>query len=356
MEIDALIVGQGLAGSLLAWEWQELGGSVVVVDDGHRSAASTVAVGTVNPITGQRLTLDAQFELYLRAMRRCFASIERWAGRQLYFDGTVVRYFQNDAERRRWQQRREQGSYRRYLPAVEAGGTGYFLIQGGGYCDCLALMSCVAQRLRSRARLLCEPFRHDELRLGSGNHPVRWQGYRARWVVFCEGYRWAENPWFHWLPGQPAKGEVLTVQSAEPEQGSIYQMQGKYLLPLADGSWRAGSTYTWDFADTSPTAAGRMEIVEALGPLLERMALKVTGAVAGVRPVSRDRQPLVGLHPQQPSVGIFNGFGAKGVLRIPYYAQLLLKLLQSRSVQSASLKSDATDTVIDRRLDSEFEA
>ena len=36
MEIDALIVGQGLAGSLLAWEWQELGGSVVVVDDGHR--------------------------------------------------------------------------------------------------------------------------------------------------------------------------------------------------------------------------------------------------------------------------------------------------------------------------------
>ena len=346
MEIDALIVGQGLAGSLLAWELQERGGSVLVVDDGHRSAASTVAVGTVNPITGQRLTLDTQFEVYLRAMRRCFASIERWAGRQLYFDRTVVRYFQNDAERRRWQQRREQGSYRRYLPAIEAGGTGsgageYFLIQGGGYCDCLGLMSCVAQRLRGEKRLLCEPFPYDELRLVSGSHPVRWREYRARWVIFCEGYRWTENPWFHWLPGQPAKGEVLTVQCAGLEKEKIYQMRGKYLLPLAEGSWRAGSTYTWDFADASPTAAGRQEIVEALAPLLERYAPKVVGAVAGVRPVSRNRHPLVGLHPQQPSIGIFNGFGAKGVLRIPYYAQLFLQLLQSGRVHSAILNSEA---------------
>ncbi|HBA65740.1 MAG TPA: FAD-dependent oxidoreductase, partial [Methylococcaceae bacterium] len=54
MDIDFLIVGQGLAGSLLAFELIQRNAQVMVVDDG-RENASEVAAGLINPVTGIRL-------------------------------------------------------------------------------------------------------------------------------------------------------------------------------------------------------------------------------------------------------------------------------------------------------------
>ena len=44
---------------------------------------------------------------------------------------------------------------------------------------------------------------------------------------------------------------------------------------------------------------------------------------AGVRPSSNDRRPILGAHPQQKNIYIFNGLGAKGVMLAPYFAQQL---------------------------------
>ena len=45
MQVDFLIVGQGLAGSLLARELRRRGRTVHAVDDGWKSASSQVAAG-----------------------------------------------------------------------------------------------------------------------------------------------------------------------------------------------------------------------------------------------------------------------------------------------------------------------
>ena len=49
-QIDTLILGQGLAGSLLAWHLIGGGQKVRVIDDAHRSSASKVAAGLINPL------------------------------------------------------------------------------------------------------------------------------------------------------------------------------------------------------------------------------------------------------------------------------------------------------------------
>ena len=49
--------------------------------------------------------------------------------------------------------------------------------------------------------------------------------------------------------------------------------------------------------------------------------LTITGHSAGVRPATTDRHPFIGSDSKHPAVMIFNGFGAKGALLIPWYAK-----------------------------------
>jgi glycine/D-amino acid oxidase-like deaminating enzyme len=53
-EVDYLIVGQGLAGSVVACLLQMAGRRVLVIDNALRTAASLSAAGIVSPITGKR--------------------------------------------------------------------------------------------------------------------------------------------------------------------------------------------------------------------------------------------------------------------------------------------------------------
>jgi len=55
--INTIIVGQGLAGSLLAWSLIQRGQSILIVDNDHHHAASIAAAGIINPVTGQLFVL-----------------------------------------------------------------------------------------------------------------------------------------------------------------------------------------------------------------------------------------------------------------------------------------------------------
>ena len=54
MKVDYLIIGQGIAGTLLAYFLQKKGASILVIDDAYERAATQVAAGIINPITGRR--------------------------------------------------------------------------------------------------------------------------------------------------------------------------------------------------------------------------------------------------------------------------------------------------------------
>jgi len=71
MQVDFLIVGQGLAGSLLAKELLRRGRTVHVVDDRWKSSSSQVAAGLMTPLTGRRFTLTKDYpELFASAKAR----------------------------------------------------------------------------------------------------------------------------------------------------------------------------------------------------------------------------------------------------------------------------------------------
>ena len=74
---DYIIVGQGIAGSVLAATLMMEGKSVIVIDNRHSEASSCVAGGGVNPITGQRFVKSWKSEELQAEMRKTYAAI--WA-------------------------------------------------------------------------------------------------------------------------------------------------------------------------------------------------------------------------------------------------------------------------------------
>src|ERR1700761_6929324 len=55
MQVDVLIIGQGICGTFLSRELEKAGKSFIVIDELDPAAASRVASGVINPVTGRRI-------------------------------------------------------------------------------------------------------------------------------------------------------------------------------------------------------------------------------------------------------------------------------------------------------------
>ena len=330
--VDYLIVGQGLAGSVFAALLLERGRSFVVVDDDHRTAASKAAGGIINPITGQRLNRPGLIAELLQDVFSTYPLIERLLGAPLFSKRNVLRLFTDGAEYRRWEVKRQLPEYQRYLspehpeiPANLASTHGGFEITVAGQLDIRQLITRFRSRLKAEGRLLEAPFRYDLLRISSA--AVDWCDIRAQHVIFCEGYRMGENPYFNAIRLNPAKGEVLTLEAPGFCDSRIIQC-GKWIFRSLSGQILAGTTYSWDRLDETPTSEAKNQIRKGILSFCS-FDFEVKDHRAGVRAVTKaDNRPIVGVHPKWPRLAILNGFGSKGALQVPFSARQLLENLE----------------------------
>jgi glycine/D-amino acid oxidase-like deaminating enzyme len=128
------------------------------------------------------------------------------------------------------------------------------------------------------------------------------------------------NPYFAWLPFQPVKGEILTLSHQHALPDSILNY-GHWLIPLDATKVRIGATFDWKNLNNQPTEQGKTSLLNSLNSVFNDFRYSLQEHQANVRPCTLDKQPFIGFHPQHPQLAIFNGFGAKGSLQIPYYAQ-----------------------------------
>jgi glycine/D-amino acid oxidase-like deaminating enzyme len=73
-------------------------------------------------------------------------------------------------------------------------------------------------------------------------------------------------------------------------------------------------------------------LLNSLKQVYPRLTLeRINNQQAGIRPATLDKQPFIGNHPMHPELVIFNGFGAKGSLQIPWYSKCLADNLLNNS-------------------------
>ena len=104
-EIDFIVVGQGIAGSCLAYELLERGARTIVYDDGWKSAACTVAAGVINPITGKRLVKSWRSAVAHPYARDFYRALERRIGGVFFHDRKILQLCKSAEEAELWRTR-----------------------------------------------------------------------------------------------------------------------------------------------------------------------------------------------------------------------------------------------------------
>lgn len=339
---DYVIIGQGLAGSILGWTLMKRGRQVLIVDDGHRTSASTVAAGLVNPLAGLRFSRPPDIDHWMHVARALYKEFEIAFGRRYFHPITMVRLFRSAEQIRFWENRTADPASLPFLGerfAAYASGQpirepyGGFRQQQTGYLDTRALLDDLRRRFQSAGNWIRLVIDYSQLDPETGE--LKQLRQTAETIVFCEGYRVQKNPWFNWLPLSPGRGEILTFSSNCTLPDEIVN-GAHWLVPLVDGRYRVGSTYDRRHLDAGITAAGRDQILHGLSQLLGReITLELNEHLSGVRPGTRDRHPFLGRHANLPKVAVFNGFGARGSLTIPWYARHFAEFLEGGSALPA---------------------
>jgi len=343
MIIDYLIIGQGLAGSLLAWELIHRGCKVVIIDNGKENA-SQVAAGLINPITGMRFVKSTDVDILLPIAKQCYSQLADVFHQTFYIEKPMLRLFRSEKELTHCLKQLDHPDYQDYLGPITppdqpekniATPFGFLQQKQTGYLLTRPLLSRLKDFFIARHCYRLADIKYRDIQL---QPTLRWRDIFPKQIIFCEGHHATTNPWFSWLPFQPVKGEILTLEHQSQLPDKILNF-GDWLIPLNSQNIRIGATFDRENLNTLPTERGKNDLLNALKPISANLTqATLINHQANIRPCTLDKQPFIGHHPQHPQLAIFNGFGAKGGLQIPWYSQHFVDALLNKATPPSNIQ------------------
>lgn len=329
-ETDVIIVGQGIAGTVLALSYIWKGKSVYLISNNSLSQSSRVAAGIWNPVVFKRLTKTWMADELIPFAKTFYQKAEKQLNIPLYTEREILKPFTELQEEQFWLKKSSSDNpylqnqiLNNYTISLQKTIPSYSFVNDAGNINILDFLNTTQQFLSSNNSFYDSDFIFDDLELHKDK--VIYQNLISKQIVFCEGYLISKNPYFNWIPLKPAKGETLTIKSTDINLGNSIFNKGFYILPLGDDIYKIGATYEWENLNDTPTENGKNELVKKITDSITS-SFEIIHHDAGVRPSVIDRRPVVGNHPEHQNISVFNGFGTKGVIIAPYFADYLINL------------------------------
>ncbi|MBS1597492.1 MAG: FAD-binding oxidoreductase [Bacteroidetes bacterium] len=323
MNIDILIIGQGICGTMLGWYLEKTGLSFLVIDESKPFTASKSAAGIINPVTGRRIVKTWMIDELMPFALHAYQTIQQEFNAQFISQKTIIDFFPSAQMRQAFLTRYESDQQYLRMADDEKKWYGYFNYElGWGEIDPVYLVDvqnlilAYRKKISDRQLLIEEHFSIDQLVLSENK--IRYRDIVADKIIFCDGIETAQNSFFKALPFAPNKGEALIIESENIPAPNIFK-KALNIVPWKDNLFWVGSSYEWEFQDDRPTEIFRKK-TEALLQHWLKSPFKIIDHFASVRPATLERRPFIGFHPQYPPVGIMNGMGTKGCSLAPYFA------------------------------------
>ncbi len=332
---DYIIIGQGLAGSILAYRLIQNGKKILVIDNQHHGASSKVAAGIINPITGHRLTTNVLFNEQREVSLHLYTELESLFSINFVSHLKQFRLLTSTEQTEFWDKRKNHSTYQDYvgekLSSLEpfiGNDFGAVEIHKTLRIHTSELLLAFKQWLLDKQSYLEMKVDYHDIEILSNK--VKMGDVESKNIIFCEGYQAIHNPWWKHLPFKLSKGEILKIKVNKSMDTMLNWQQ--WLIPdSADGKeLLLGSTYHWgDFSQETSLHSSQEAKDDLLDSLEANTNLKaqVLEQRAGIRPTPTHRLPYIGQHKTESKVYCFNGFGSKGCLTIPYYSTLFAKHL-----------------------------
>lgn len=341
-----LIIGQGLAGTLLAYFLKKAGQTVHIVDNSHHQASSKVAAGIINPITGRRFVKSWRIDELLPFARQTYQQIEQELENSLghpisiFHKKPILRILFSQKEENDWLGRAALDNYAPYMSdKMDWGEYENKVTEGfslGELCqtaqvDIKTLIKTFQTQFLKEGILKLEKLDYNELDIQENG--VIFQDDFYHKVIFCEGYGAIRNPFFNYLPFNAAKGDVLLIRIPHAKFQRMLKHR-VFIVPLGGDLYWVGSNYIWTFEDDSPTAEGYDYLLGRLKEVL-KVPFEVVEHLAAIRPTVKGRRPFLGIHPKFSALAIFNGMGTKGASLSPWFANKMVSyLLKNKKLDS----------------------
>lgn len=337
MQVDYLIIGQGISGTWLSYFLQKENQSFLVIDNNYNLAPSRIAAGIINPVTGRRHAEVWMAKEILPFALGAYLQIGNELAINLFSQKNIIDFFPSPQMRQSFMQRVEEKAD--YVSSCTE--QNHFLHQFNYDFGCgeikpvytvhlETLLPAWRKRLIEKNQLLEEEFDSKQLKVTAGK--IQYKNIVANKIIFCDGNSSAGNSYFNLLPFAPNKGEMLLLEAPDLPPTHIYK-KGMMLVPLSTpGQWWVGSNYAWEFDNENPTQEFRIKTEQLLNSWL-KIPFTITDHFCGIRPATLERRPFVGFHPLHPAVGLLNGMGTKGCSLSPFFAkQLVNHLVQKERI------------------------
>jgi glycine oxidase len=320
------IIGQGLAGSILGYILLKNGFEIRISDNGHKSSSSMVAAGMWHPLAFKNLHQSWLVDTLLPVADNFYHELETELGLSFYHHVELVRFFPNILSANEWDERSQHPELVNYItdlhdPYIKKNFVQPFdhgVIKGSGWLNVPLFISGIQKYFEERGL-------YTLLELDTSTIPENTQEL----TIFCTGSSMKTHTIFNKVLLRPNKGQLLTIEAPQISLDRMLNF-GKFVIPMGDNLFRLGATYELENPNPDPTDEGRIEILSSFEQV-SSSPYKVVDHKSGYRPATHDRKPVIGMLPDHPHVGTFNGFGSKGVMLIPHFAEEFASFLKGDS-------------------------
>lgn len=323
---DCIIVGHGLAGSVLALTLVRENKKVLIVDDPALSSSSKVAAGLYQPMTFKRTVETWKGLESIVFSTQFYQWAEEFLQSEFFHPLPMFRLFSSFEEQNNWSLKSGDSYFSKLIGEENNSDSdgchrpfGYGRVFHSGYLDIPQLLYSSCSYFKSAGSFLTEKINYNELKFSESK--IIYKSFTADKIIFCEGWLIKDNPWFSYIPMKPVKGEVLTIELKNKKMKAIIS-GGLFAVPGKEGDFKIGSNYNWNDLNEIPTGEIKEEFSKKISEMVKD-EINVTNHLAGIRPASHDRRPFIGSHPNNRNMYVFNGLGARGVALAPFTASIL---------------------------------
>ncbi len=327
MNVDFIIVGQGICGTWLSYYLSKTNASFIVIDNNQPNTSSKVAVGIINPVTGRRIVKTWIIDSLLLHLENACFELEKEIGFSILSQNKIIDFFSTLQIQSAFKNKIDEDDSFLKIPTNQNEFETLFNYEFGfgeiSPCYLFNLKKVIPEwrkKLIAKNQILEELFVIDNLKFT--NTKVTYKNINASKIIFCDGITSFNNPYFKNLPFSFNKGEVLQIETAEFPASNIFK-KGIVLVPQGDNLFWVGSNYEWNFAHINPTNEFLEKTKKQLNNWL-KVPFKIVDHKASIRPSNLERRPFVGFHPIHQNIGILNGMGTKGCTLAPYFAKQLV--------------------------------